>query len=64
MGKYDDMLDMPRHISLSHPPMSIENRAAQFASFAALSGYEDDIKDEEERYVSRQTEHENPGNNI
>lgn len=45
-GKYDDMLDMPHHISKKHPPMSLLNRAAQFAPFAALTGFEDDIAEE------------------
>lgn len=44
MGKYDDMLNMPHHVSKRHPQMSPENRAAQFAAFAALSGYEEEIK--------------------
>lgn len=38
--RYDDMLDLPHHVSRRHPPMSIENRAAQFSPFAALTGYE------------------------
>lgn len=43
--KYDDMLDMPHHVSTVHPPMSISNRAAQFAPFAALTGYDDAISE-------------------
>ena len=39
MGKYDDMLDMPRPKS-ERPKMSLYDRAAQFAPFAALTGYE------------------------
>lgn len=41
---YDDIINLPRHISKKHPPMSINARAAQFAPFAALTGYSDDIK--------------------
>lgn len=43
MGKYDDMIDLPRPISMKHRPMPMSDRAAQFAPFAALSGYEDAI---------------------
>ena len=45
-GKYDDMLSLPHHVSKKHPPMTILNRAAQFAPFAALTGFEDDIAEE------------------
>lgn len=45
MGKYDDMLNMKRHVSTSHTPMAAENRAAQFAPFAALSGYDEAVKE-------------------
>ena len=41
MGKYEDIINLPHHISLNHKPMSMEHRAAQFAPFAALSGHED-----------------------
>ena len=43
MGKYDDIIEIPYKNSQKHPPMSNESRAAQFASFAALSGYEDEV---------------------
>ena len=43
MGRYDDIIDMEHHTSLRHPRMSLENRAAQFAPFSALTGYEDVI---------------------
>ncbi len=38
--KYEDMLDMPHHVSDKHPHMSLTDRAAQFSPFAALTGYE------------------------
>ena len=37
--KYDDIINMEHHISKKHKQMSIEARAAQFAPFAALTGY-------------------------
>ncbi len=42
-NKYEDIINLPHHISNKHPQMSIEARAAQFAPFAALTGYEDEI---------------------
>ena len=45
MGNYDDIINMPHHVSKRHPQMSMWNRAAQFEPFAALTGYEDAIKD-------------------
>ncbi len=42
---YDDILYLPHHRSLTHPHMSGHSRAAQFAPFAALSGYEDAISE-------------------
>ena len=45
MDNYDDIINLP-HYEPKHPPrMSMWNRAAQFAPFAALTGYEDAIKD-------------------
>lgn len=43
MGKYDDIIDLPHYRSPYRPPMPMENRAAQFAPFAALSGHDDAI---------------------
>ena len=37
-GPYDDMLNLPHPTSRRHPQMSLSDRAAQFAPFAALSG--------------------------
>ena len=38
-GKYDAILHLPHHVSEKHPPMPRADRAAQFAPFAALTGY-------------------------
>ena len=48
MGKYDDIINLPHHVSKNHPQMSMTNRAAQFAPFAALVGFSDAIKNTEE----------------
>ena len=53
MGKYRDIIFMPRPVSQRHRPMSQLNRAAQFAPFAALTGYEDAVKEEGRRTESR-----------
>ena len=37
---YDDIISLPHHVSDVHPRMSRRDRAAQFSSFAALTGYE------------------------
>lgn len=41
--KYEDIIDLPHFEPKKHPRMSIYNRSAQFAPFAALTGYEDAI---------------------
>ncbi|MBP5159967.1 MAG: hypothetical protein ILP10_06665 [Lachnospiraceae bacterium] len=43
MGKYDDIINLPHHVSSVHKKMSLHDRAAQFAPFAALTGYEEKI---------------------
>ncbi len=48
MGKYDDIINLSHHISKNHPQMSLENRAAQFAPFAALVGYSEAIEESQE----------------
>lgn len=53
MGKYDDIINLSHPVSKNHPPMSVYNRAAQFAPFAALVGYSESIKNSEINYVSR-----------
>lgn len=42
---YGDMLELPHHVSKKHPPMSREDRAAQFSSFAALTGHKEAIEE-------------------
>ena len=45
MGKYDDIINLPHHVSKKHPQMPIADRAAQFTPFAALTGYGEQIKE-------------------
>lgn len=39
MNKYDKIINLPHHVSRNHPQMSMYQRAAQFAPFAALNGH-------------------------
>lgn len=45
LNSYEDIIGLPHHVSLSHPPMAIIDRAAQFAPFAALTGHNAAIKE-------------------
>lgn len=45
MNNYDDIINMPHHESKIYPKMSLYNRSAQFAPFAALTGYSDIINE-------------------
>ena len=42
---YDDLLNLPHPTSKKHPRMSRLDRAAQFSPFAALTGYDDAVKE-------------------
>lgn len=44
-GSYDDIINFPHHVSKKHPPMPIQNRAAQFSPFAALNGHGEAIRE-------------------
>ena len=44
-NRYDDIINLPHHVSKTRPRMSLYDRAAQFASFAALTGHEDAIEE-------------------
>lgn len=43
--KYDDIINLPHHVSKRYPQMSLLNRAAQFSPFAALTGHEAAIEE-------------------
>ena len=44
-GKYDDIINLPHHVSTKRPQMSMQDRAAQFSPFAALTGYDAAVKE-------------------
>lgn len=51
--QYDDIINMEHHKSKKHPPMSLYARSAQFASFAALTGYEDAVRETAREVMER-----------
>ena len=44
-NRYDEIINLPHHVSPTRPQMSMSDRAAQFAPFAALTGYDSAIKE-------------------
>ncbi len=45
ISRYSDIIDLPHHRSVRRPHMSVYNRAAQFAPFAALVGHYEMVQD-------------------
>lgn len=43
-SEYEDIINLPHHVSTQYPRMSMEGRAGQFAPFAALTGLEAAIR--------------------
>ena len=43
--RYDDIIHLPHHRSEKRAPMPVCDRAAQFAPFAALTGYHDAVEE-------------------
>ena len=62
MNDYDDIINLPHYNSKHHSRMSMWNRAAQFAPFAALTGYDAAIKDtaqkNEDSYEAKNNEND------
>ena len=60
--EYDDIIDLPHHVSMKRKHMSAMGRAAQFSAFAALKGYEDAVSEtaaaNEEEMRRKEEEHE------
>ena len=46
-NRYEDIIHLPHHQSECRPKMSVRDRAAQFAPFAALVGYEQMVQETE-----------------
>ena len=60
---YDDIIDLPHHVSDRHPQMPLPDRAAQFSPFAALTGYDAAITEtarltDRKRELSEERKHE------
>lgn len=51
--RYADIIDRPHHVSVKRPQMDRLSRAAQFSPFAALTGYDDLIRESERDVGSR-----------
>ena len=51
MENYDDIINHENYKSKTRPQMSMMARAAQFSSFAALTGYEEMISNEEKQLI-------------
>ena len=60
MNRYDDIINLPHHVSPTRQRMSMHDRAAQFAPFAALTGHEEAIEKTarmaREKMLTRETE--------
>ena len=44
-GNYDDIINLPHHVSATRPRMSMIDRAAQFSPFSALTGHDSAVKE-------------------
>ncbi len=51
--QYEDIINLPHPVSKKHPQMSMEERAAQFAPFAALTGHGEAIRKTAEDVAER-----------
>ncbi len=52
---FEDIINLPHHVSQTHPPLGRDSYAAQFSPFAALTGY-DGIVAETERTTEKRPE--------
>ena len=52
-SRYDDLLDRPHHVSPKRRPMPNLDRAAQFAPYAALTGYDEAVQEAGRRTDTR-----------
>ena len=49
--KYEDIIERPHPVSATHRPMPLQDRAAQFSPFAALTGFDDVLSDSERNAI-------------
>lgn len=47
-NSYEDIINLPHPVSKNHPQMPLRDRAAQFAPFAALTGHDAAIKEQQD----------------
>lgn len=52
-GEYADIINLPHPVSRNHPQMPMRSRAAQFAPFAALKGFEEALEEAARRAGGR-----------
>lgn len=64
MGNYDNIINLPHHVSKNHPRMNLYQRAAQFAPFAALTGYEDAIREAQLKMEEEVRQRNAPSKNV
>ena len=57
---YADIIDMVRPVSKTHPPMSLRDRAGQFAPFSALTGLHAAADRTEQENTARYSEYSPP----
>lgn len=55
---YTDIINLPHHVSRKFPPMSLDERAAQFAPFSALTGLENSLQEADDAWVATLAEDE------
>jgi len=53
-GPYDDIINLPHHVSTKYPQMPMAQRAAQFAPFAALVGHDKAIEETAWQHIAQQ----------
>lgn len=59
LRKYGDIIGLPHPVSKTHPGMTASQRAAQFAPFAALTGFDDELAETARYTEERRTLDEN-----
>ncbi len=61
--RYDDIINLPHHVSKSHPHISKHDRAAQFSPFVAVTDYEGAIR-ETARLTNKRMELDESSKNV